>query len=247
MLYKVLFYLIFALSLYSKNLAIPRPYGYVNDFADIISFQKEKELEDLIRRFERATKIEIAVVTLKELGDESIEDVSVKIFEEWGIGKKGEDNGLLLLIGLKERKVRIEVGYGLEDVITDSTAGRILDEYGIPYFRNNKFDEGVFSTVTAIIFNISKKKGINFKVDERYLVQRNDYENRFSSLALVILVLIFIIFFRFILWFMFPFWFFGGYRAGRGFWSSGGFGGFSSGFGGFGGGMSGGGGATRGF
>ncbi|MBN1898331.1 MAG: TPM domain-containing protein [Spirochaetes bacterium] len=225
-----------------KNL---NPAGFVNDFAGILSEDNKKMTESLITRFEQKTGVEIAVVTLPALGDYSVEEAAVRIFEQWGIGKKGQDNGLLLLIALKERKVRIEVGYGLEGMIPDSVAGRILDVYGMEHFKQNDFNTGVTRVVSAVIARISQQMGISFGTGDQ-----NDNvveEKQQRRLPLVPLLILMIFLFRFGFWWIWPMLLSGGGYRHYGGGSFGGGGGFSGGFGGFGGGFSGGGGASRGF
>lgn len=128
----------------------PEPVGYVNDFAGIFSGEFQKSLEEELSHFEKETTAEIAVVTIESLGDDSIEEYAVRLFEEWKIGKKEKDNGLLLLVAVKERKVRIEVGYGLEPIITDGRAGRIIREKIVPNFKKENYEEGIKLAVEEI-------------------------------------------------------------------------------------------------
>lgn len=127
-----------------------QPVGFVNDFADIYSSSFEQQLEENLRRFESETKSEIAVATVKSLEGETVEDYAVELFERWNIGKKGADNGLLLLIAVDERKIRIEVGYGLEPYITDGRAGAVIRDYITPQFRNNNYEGGTLDAVSKI-------------------------------------------------------------------------------------------------
>ncbi len=222
-----------------------KPTGFVNDFANVISDAVKIKLENIISRFEKKSGIEIAVVTLPTLKDYSVEEAAVEIFEKWGIGKKGEDNGILILLALKERKIRIEVGYGLEGIVPDSVAGRIIDVYGIPFLRNDEFGNGIYAIVIGIITRISKQEGINFDIStgKNFIDEySNVSERKGKPVSIIPLIFLLIILFRLGFWWFFPFFFMGG---GSGY--SGGFGGFSGGFGGFGGGLSGGGGASRGF
>ena len=115
--------------------AFPRPVGYVNDFANILPDRAEYE-QGLID-YEKNTTVEVAVVTLDSLPpDQTLATYAVELFQDWGIGKKGEDNGLLILIvknGTVGNRLRIEVGYGLQGYITGAEAGRILDD-ALPYY-----------------------------------------------------------------------------------------------------------------
>jgi len=121
----------------------PQPTGYVNDFGEIFSVEFQQELEQELANFEKETTAEISVVAIKSLGSETIESYAVRLFEQWGIGKKKEDNGVLLLISSDDREMRIEVGYGLEPVITDGRAGRIIREQLRPSFKEENYEEGV--------------------------------------------------------------------------------------------------------
>ncbi|MBI3335890.1 MAG: TPM domain-containing protein [Candidatus Portnoybacteria bacterium] len=129
---------------------IPAPSGFVNDFAGMFSSAFRKVIEEDLQNFEQATRAEIVVATVDSLAGESLEDFAVRLFEEWGIGKKSKDNGLLLLIVRDERKVRIEVGYGLEPYITDGRAGTIIRKDIAPYFREEAYEKGVESAISSL-------------------------------------------------------------------------------------------------
>jgi uncharacterized protein len=128
----------------------PAPNGYVNDFSGLISAEAKARIEDRLINLEKDTSVEVAVAIIDSLNGDPIEDYASGLFEEWGIGKKGQDNGVLFLVAWDDRKTRIEVGYGIEGVITDARAGRILDQDVIPQFKNNDIEEGITAGVTAI-------------------------------------------------------------------------------------------------
>ncbi len=128
----------------------PQPVGYVNDFAVMLSSDFRDSLEEDLTQFEEETKAEIAVVTVNSLEGTYVEDYAVRLFEQWGIGKKEADNGLLLLIAKEDREFKIEVGYGLEPIITDGRAGKILREQMIPSFKEGNYDQGVKLAVEKI-------------------------------------------------------------------------------------------------
>src|SRR5688500_11717580 len=108
------------------------PESRVTDTAKVLSDVQKQQLERLLADLERATTVEIAVVALPSLQGGEISDFANRLFERWGIGKRGKNNGILLLAAVEDRKVWIEVGYGLESLIPDARAGRILDEALIP-------------------------------------------------------------------------------------------------------------------
>ena len=106
----------------------PQPKGYVNDFANVIPPSQEQQINRICLELKQKTGAQIADVTIQTLGDNYIEDYAVRLFEKWGIGEKGKDNGVLVLNAIRERKIRIEVGYGIEGIIPDGKAGRIRDQ-----------------------------------------------------------------------------------------------------------------------
>ncbi len=133
-----------------------KPTGFVNDFAHILSAGDIQTLEAKLTTLHQSTSAEVAVVTIQALGDETIETYSEKLFQEWGIGGKDKDTGLLILVAPNDHQVRIEVGYGLEGAITDLQSGNIIRNVMTPAFRNNDYAGGItgaVDAVTAIITN----------------------------------------------------------------------------------------------
>ncbi len=129
----------------------------MSDFASLLRPETVASLEQGLSQFAKATGNEISVVTITTYGsDETIETYAEKLFQEWGIGKEKEDNGLLLLIAKDDREMRIEVGYGLEPVITDIESGRIIREVLTPAFQAGDYDGGVEAAVTRIIDDIGR-------------------------------------------------------------------------------------------
>src|SRR3989338_5015779 len=131
------------------------PSGFINDFAGILSTEQKTTLESKLSAFEKETGNEISVVTVKNLGGDTVENFAEALFKEWGIGKKGQDNGALLLIALEDRKMRIEVGYGLEGSLTDAQASWIIRDIMTPAFRGNDFYSGIDGAVSKIILAVS--------------------------------------------------------------------------------------------
>lgn len=130
--------------------AFPSPVGHVNDFAGMLSASTRPQLEQRLVTFEQQTGVEIAVATVENLNGDAIESVAEQMFQQWGIGKKGQDNGVLLLIAKNDHQSRIEVGYGLEGVLTDIGTSRIQREILVPAFQRGKSDDGVDLTVKEI-------------------------------------------------------------------------------------------------
>lgn len=148
-MFSILF-LLFLLVSPIHALEFHKPTGFVNDFAQVLSSETRESVESDLVSFEKETTVEIAVVTVKSLEGTTIEDYAARLFEDWKIGKKEKDNGILLLVAPNERKVRIEVGYGLEPVLTDARAGRIIREKIIPEFKEDNFGKGIVEGVEAI-------------------------------------------------------------------------------------------------
>lgn len=127
-----------------------RPEGYVSDYARLLTPEAKFRLEETLRRFETETSNQIVVVTFPSLEGEVLEDFSIRLAESWKIGQKGKDNGVILLIFKEDRAVRMEVGYGLEGVLTDALSKLIIANEIVPRFREGKFDEGIEKAVQAI-------------------------------------------------------------------------------------------------
>lgn len=127
------------------------PSGFVNDFAGVLSAPDKQALETKLGDFEKSSSNEITVVTIPSLDGDSVENFSVKLFEDWKIGKEGRDNGILFLIARDDRKMRIEVGYGLEGALPDSIAFSIIDGIAKPAFRQNDYAGGISQSVDAIM------------------------------------------------------------------------------------------------
>ena len=154
--FKILFLI---LVLCSQTVAVeyPSPTGYMNDFAKILIDEVKSRLEQRLLEYEKQTSIEIAVVTIPSLDGMTIEDWTIGLATNWGVGKKGKDNGLVIAVAPNERKIKIEVGYGLEGDLPDGKCGSILDKFAIPNFRNKDYPKGIEETVNAVISELGTK------------------------------------------------------------------------------------------
>lgn len=144
------FILLLSLSTLAVCADLPQLKGRVNDYAGLISPQKAAALEEQLRILEQSDSTQIAVLTVPNLGGENIESFSIRIAEAWKIGQKGLDNGVILIIAKDERKVRIEVGRGLEGILTDLVSGRIIRSEIAPKFKAGDIDGGITAGVNAI-------------------------------------------------------------------------------------------------
>jgi len=239
---------LFIIAFFLMAARFPQPQGHINDFAGKLSRNTLYSAEALAREVQQKTQVEIAVAILPDLQGETVETAALHLFEQWKIGSQQEDNGLLFLVGVQERKAKIEVGYGLEGILPDGKVGAILDQYVVPFLKQNDYNTAVQNAVLASGSIIAQ--AYNVQLTGQTAMQRSAATRRKhrSALPTIIVMLILLVVLgsrRFFMLLMLS----GGMR--RGSWTSGGstgdFGGFGGGFGGFGGGSSGGGGASRSF
>ena len=220
-----------------------KPAGYVSDFANVMTSADRAAVERTLTELEQKTGAQVAVVTLKSLEGGQIDDFASRLFARWGIGKKGKDNGILLLGATGEgrgNRLRIEVGYGLEGVIPDAAAGRILDTFVLPDWNQGQYGTALAKGAAALAQRIAADRGVTLSdvpetIRQSRSTDRDGGGGIFQIIFFIIIVIVVIRHPWLLLLFMGGGG--GGYRGGGGF--SGG------GFGGVGGGMSGGGGASR--
>ena len=229
----------------------PKPKGLVNDFANVIPSSYEQKIQAITSELLRKTGTPVVVVTLPDIGGAEYNDYANRLYKAWGIGKKGEDKGVLIFVTVKERKMRIETGYGVEGILPDGLVGEIRDQYMVPLLKKNKFGEGLLNGTIAVARIIAKDSGVGLTGQ----MPAKTVKKRRTGLAFFPFLVIFILAMVFSRrrggsWLLFPLLLLGmgggGSRYGGGGFG-GSFGGFGGGFGGFGGGMSGGGGAGGGF
>lgn len=153
---RVLLFLMVALILFvplngHTAIQVPALSGRVNDYGSMISAPVKAELEAKLQQFEAAESTQIVILTIPSLQGDPIENFSIRAVEAWKIGQKDTDNGVLLIVSRDDRKVRIEVGYGLEGRLTDLLAGRIINDEIVPAFKSRQYDAGFTRGVDAII------------------------------------------------------------------------------------------------
>ena len=151
-LYSIAVLLFLATAISAQALEVPpKPQGRVSDYSSTLTSTQIAALDRTLAEFEKQTTNQIAVVLIPTLAGDSLEDYSIRLAEKWRIGQKGRDNGVILLIVTEDRKIRIEVGYGLEGVLPDSLAGEIIRQVIAPRFREGRFFEGIEAGVSAIM------------------------------------------------------------------------------------------------
>ncbi|MBT3756782.1 MAG: hypothetical protein HOD64_04320 [Candidatus Cloacimonetes bacterium] len=232
--------LIFAVSILF-SLDVPKLKGAVNDNASIINANDERKLEALLRDVEAKTSSQVALLTITSLQGENLEDYSMRVVQAWQLGQKEFDNGVLLLVALNEKKIRIEVGYGLESIITDTKSGYIIRNYIVPGFKEGDFAGGITNGLLAISGLVTQEFEITDEDLAKYDKQQKSGKRKQVPFGLIVFIFMFVfgglgrrrggLFTALFLGSMLGS---GRSRGGSGF--GGGFGGFSGGGGGFGGG-----------
>ncbi|KQC06564.1 MAG: hypothetical protein APR62_07675 [Smithella sp. SDB] len=227
----------------------PAPHGAVNDFANVIDPENSSKMEALAREVLEKTGTAVVVATVPSIGENQDYNLYAnELYKTWGIGKKGEDKGVLIFLTVKERKIRIETGYGVEGILPDGLVGEILDKYVVPFLKEGNYGKGLYNAMYACSAYLAKDANVQLSGSSvpyrpRYRVQQKGVN--IFGLIFFFIVAALLLGTRtgrsMLPWILLMF--LGGGRGGGGF----GGGGFSGGFGGFGGGMSGGGGAGRGF
>lgn len=230
----------------------PNPPRLVNDLANVLSAEQKDILEQQLVALDDSTSNQIAIVTVPTLNGNDVADYANKLFRAWGIGNKKNNNGVLILVAIQERKIRIEVGYGLEGAIPDVTAKDIIENDIAPSFKKNDYLRGFSEAIQSL-----SRAAVG-----EYKQQREKHDGGGAGKFIFIVILVIIILIvggrggggggmmsrRGYRGFFPPIWIGGGGGnwggGGGGGWSGGGGGG---GFGGFGGGSSGGGGASGGW
>jgi uncharacterized protein len=160
-----------------------RPRGYVNDYAEVLG--DVIELENKLESYEKETTNEIIVVTVSSLADVTIEEYAATLFEKWGIGKEGKDNGVLLLVAVSDRQVRIEVGYGLESMLTDHISASVIQSEVAPAFAEGNYEEGIEKGVEAMVAAVNEE----YKAEKKLV----DNEGGWVFLVILLIVVLFVI------------------------------------------------------
>jgi uncharacterized protein len=248
---------VFAQKIESK----PNPPMAVNDFANLLAPFQRQALEQKLDAYNDSTSSAIVIITVPDLQGYDISEVSLKYLRDWGIGVKGKNNGVVILVSKADHKARIETGYGMEGVLPDILAKQIIDERMIPFFKNNDYYAGFDNAVDAIM----QAAAGEYKADQN-AQKKNVSAGKIIPLVIIFLVIVFLFSGKggggggsymsrkgsrsflggALPWFLLGNMLGGGGRGSGGF-GGGGFGGGGGGFGGFGGGSGGGGGASGGW
>lgn len=212
------------------------PEGRVNDFAGVIFLEYKEKISSLIQEVDQKTSAEIAVVTQSSIAPYGADQYAQMLFDSWKVGKKGRDNGVLILLAVKEREWRIHTGYGVEGILPDGVCGQIGRDYMVQYFKEGKYSEGLYYGAAAVANIIAKDANVTLDGLKDVSFQEKSSDVSAFWYIFIALIILILMFRQPLIWIPGGF---GGY--GRGGFGGGSLGG--GGFGGFGGGFSGGGGA----
>ena len=169
---------------------VPDLKGYVNDYAGILSSSEEQQIAQILSSLEQSTTAQGALLVVSTLEGESIESFSIRTAEAWKLGQTEKDNGLLIIMAVEEKKVRMEVGYGLEGLLTDAKSGYIIREIIIPEFKKGNFANGLYQGVAVA----SGVIGSTIDISEKETTSSSQSQRR-SSTGIPINLLVFIIIF----------------------------------------------------
>jgi len=173
------------------SLDIPKLQGRVNDYAGMLSQQEKQELEQTLKSIETNTTAQLVLLTMPSLEDENLEDYTMRVAEEWKLGQEKKDNGVILFVALKERRIRIEVGYGLEPVLPDGRSGTIIRNIITPAFKQGKFFQGFSDAFLAMNSFITGSDSID-QFEQNYAEEADDTFIEIIMIIIIVSVFIFI-------------------------------------------------------
>lgn len=232
-----------------------KPTGYVNDFAHVLDSNTSAQIENICQQVDEKAHAQIALVTINTLDGSDIESYAVDLFHRWGIGNKQTDHGVLILYAIRDRRARIEVGYGLEPILPDGKTGSFQRE-AIPLMQSGNYSQALLLVTTRVADVIAADAGVQLTRPEPRAPAApvDEHQGGPSIITIFVIIVVIIVVLAtplrsLLFWILFSSTFGGrGGGYGGGYGGGGGFGGFSGGggggFGGFGGGSSGGGGAS---
>lgn len=168
--------------------AYPSYSGFVNDYTNTLSKEEVQKLETKVKEYEAQTTNQIAVALVKTTEPESIEEYSIHLADQWKPGQKGKDNGILMLFAMDDRKMRIEVGRGLEGSLTDLQATRIIDNVMVPEFKNKNYYSGIDKGIDRIIVAVSPDSPIASV--SAALIEKNEQSDVAALLIIIVIIVL---------------------------------------------------------
>lgn len=182
---RVFFYLLIFTSLtFAQNIKVPHLAQWANDYSGTLSSEETVALNNRLKMYEDTTSNQLVLCMISSLNDEPLEEYAFEVARQNNIGTKKNNNGVVLLVAKEERKIRIEVGYGLEGVLPDALASSIIRNEIVPYFKRDQYYEGINSGVDAIIATIAGE----------YQAERKDAgkQKSFPSFFFIIMMIVII-------------------------------------------------------
>ena len=189
----LLIFLILPFLVYAQN--IPQPSGWINDFAGVISPEYKEKINALIEELEQKTTAEIAAVTVNSIAPYDEKEYARLLFDNWKPGKKGKDNGVLVLLSIKERRWRIETGYGVEGILPDGLCGEIGRNYMVPFLKQANYGEGLYRGMMKIAQVIGKDANIELNTLQGFKDATPIQVNSHDSSDSIIIIIVFLLFF----------------------------------------------------
>lgn len=183
--------ILFTFAFMPKVQAFPSPSSseqYVNDQAGVLKQETKQYMIQMAKKLQEKTQAQIAVVTVKSLEGKTVEEYANEVFRAYGIGQEGKNNGVLILCSTGERKLRIEVGYGLEGKLTDAKTGRIQDEYMVPDLKNDNYNDGLKKGFNAILQEIAEEYQVTIEGAEEVKPIKQANTSLFSSIFIISIV-----------------------------------------------------------
>src|SRR5579859_5751267 len=188
----VLIAVVLAIPVIAEPISSLKPSGYVNDFAGVLSAATRDELSEMCRQVELKAQAQIAVVTVKSTDGEDIFKYSVDLYQKWGIGQKGKDRGVLVLLAVQDRKYYTTVGYGLESILPDGKVGGFGRE-AVPYLKQGDYDGAVRLLASRVADVIAKDAGVEIAIPEPQSGQTTPDQpdmTRMSPVTIIILIML---------------------------------------------------------
>ncbi|EIW20968.1 TPM domain-containing protein [Pelosinus fermentans] len=162
-------YLLIAAVAWAQPQVPPAPTNsiYIQDYAGVVSPETKSRINSLGSQLAAKTKAQIVVMTTKTLEGAPLEEYSLEVLRQWGVGDKTLNNGVLILVAVDDKQSRIEVGYGLEGALPDAKTGRIQDNYMIPYFQQGDYDKGILNGYLTVATEVAKEYNLELKTDAK--------------------------------------------------------------------------------
>lgn len=206
------FFFIFS-SLFIFALDVPRLSGFINDYAGLLKTSEKDGLEAFLRQINDSSKVQVALLTINNLEGNSMEDYSIRVAEEWKLGDAKENSGAILIISKEDRKIRIEVGYGLEKDLTDVVCSQIINKVIAPSFKQGNYYKGISEGLDAIVgYALKDENLIKPYNDEKHIKENEeDFSFKWSRSTWILLAILYVFMARrggSIFW---PFFFFSGF------------------------------------